>query len=305
MWLRTTLVRFADGTWELEEFCQSISGLSSRVIPFQTAKQVVKVITLAHDAMVPPEALGFSVHDDVVMPANFPLRPSSQSQSSSASAPSAAAPVRPNVEPPDELPAAAEEAELPVAERPDVDYKSVMVDGVKLDSNTPLRTLRGACESLGLSKTGGKATCLERLWKHLESQELIAAHSAHRDLRGDVSRPVIMDSHSLQNQVTLRRQSTISRTIPLPSGVSFVLQIDHSKMVILNNITLKLHIAVFLLILVMQVEGMMMTSCALYLFMTGVQGLCMWYQRHKREADTSTICALNFVVSLFGVAMIQ
>ena len=137
MWRRTTLVRFADGTWELEEFCQSISGLSSRVIPFQTAKQVVKVITLAHDAMVPPEALGFSVHDDVVMPPNFPLRPSSQSRPSSASAPSAAAPVRPNVEPPNELPAAAEEAELPVADRPDVDYKSVMVDGVKLDSNTP------------------------------------------------------------------------------------------------------------------------------------------------------------------------
>ena len=301
MWLRTTLVRFADGTWELEEFCQSISDLSSRVIPFQTAKPVVEVITLARDAMVPPEALGFSVHDDVVMPANFPLRPSSQSQSSSASAPSAAAPVRPNVEPPDELPAVAGEAELPVAERPGVDYKSVMVDGVKLDSNTPLRTLRGACER----QTGGKATCLERLWKHLESQELIAAHSAHRDLRGDVSRPVIMDSHSLQNQVTLRRQSTISRTIPLPSGVNFVLQIDHNKIVILNNITLKLHIAVFLLILVMQVEGMMMTSCALYLIMTGVQGLCTWYQRHKREADTSTICALNFVVSLFGVAMIQ
>ena len=79
------------------------------------------MITLAHDAMVPPEAFGFSVHDDVVMPANFPVRSSSQSQSSSASAPSAAAPVRPNVEPPDELPAAAEEAELPVAERPDVD----------------------------------------------------------------------------------------------------------------------------------------------------------------------------------------
>ena len=55
------VVRFADGTWELEEFCQSISDLSSRVLPFQTAKQVVEVITLAHDAMVPPEALGFSV----------------------------------------------------------------------------------------------------------------------------------------------------------------------------------------------------------------------------------------------------
>ena len=60
MWLRTTLVRFADGIWELEEFCQSISDLS-RVTPFQTAKPVVEVITLAHDARVPPEALGFSV----------------------------------------------------------------------------------------------------------------------------------------------------------------------------------------------------------------------------------------------------
>ena len=82
------------------------------------------------------------------------------------------------MEPPDELPAAAEEAELPVAKRVDVDYKSVMIEGVKMDSNTPLRTLRGACESLGLSKTGGKAVCLERLWKQLESQELIAAHAA-------------------------------------------------------------------------------------------------------------------------------
>ena len=195
LWLRTTLVCFADGTWELEEYCQSISDLSSRVLPFQTAKPVVEVITIAHDAMVPPEALGFSVHEDVVMPANFgPLRASSQSQfsssaSASASAP-AAVPARPNVEPPDELPAAAEEAELPVAERVDVDYKSVMIEGVKMDSNTPLRTLRGACESLGLSKTGGKAVCLERLWKHLESQELIAAHAAHRDLRGDGERPV-------------------------------------------------------------------------------------------------------------------
>ena len=128
------------------------------------------------------------------MPANFgPLRASSQSQSSSSASASASAPAavpaRPNVEP-DEFPAAAEEAELPVAERVDVDYKSVMIKGVKMDSNTPLRTLRGACESLGLSKTGGKAVCLERLWKHLESQELIAAHAAHRDLRGDGERPV-------------------------------------------------------------------------------------------------------------------
>ena len=212
MWLRTPLVRFADGTWELEECCQSISNLSSRVIPFQTAKPVVEVITLAHDAMVPPEALCFSVHDDVVMPANFPLRASSQSRSSSASAPSAAAPARPNVEPPDELPAAAEEAELPVAERPDVDYKSVMVDGVKLDSNTPLRALRGACESLG-------PWTLQNWWKGNMFGAFVATSRKSRAsccsfcVICEVMFPdLFMDNQSLQNQVTLRRQSTISRT---------------------------------------------------------------------------------------------
>eukprot|EP00435_Cladocopium_sp_Y103_P066686 s270_g29.t1 len=85
----------------------------------------------------------------------------------------------------------ASEAELPVADRPDVDYRPVVIEGVKMDSNTPLRTLRGACDSLGLSKGGGKAKCLERLWKHLESQELIAAHSAQCDLQGDTTRPAV------------------------------------------------------------------------------------------------------------------
>ena len=31
LWLRTTLVRFADGTWELEEYCQSISDLQDQL----------------------------------------------------------------------------------------------------------------------------------------------------------------------------------------------------------------------------------------------------------------------------------
>ena len=196
------------------------------------------------------------------------------------------------MEPPDELPAAAEEAELPVAERPDVDYKSVMVDGVKLDSNTPLRALRGACESLG-------PWTLQNWWKGNMFGAFVATSrksrasccSFCRDLRGDVSRPVHGQPVPAEPSDAEKAEHYLTYLL---SGVNFVLQIDHNKMV-----------AVFVLILVMQVEGMMMTNCALYLFMTGVQGLCMWYQRHKREADTSTICALNFVVSSFGVAMIQ
>ena len=58
------------------------------------------------------------------------------------------------------------------------------MNGVKLDSNTPLRVIRGVCESFGLVKRGGKATCLARLWRHLEQQELIASQAAERDLKG-------------------------------------------------------------------------------------------------------------------------
>ena len=82
--------------------------------------------------------------------------------------------------------------ELPVADREvGAEVREVLIDGVKLDSNSPINTLRGACRSLGLSQGGGKVKLLRRLWEHLQSQELIAAHSAQRNLEGDQMRPAI------------------------------------------------------------------------------------------------------------------
>ena len=209
------------------------------------------------------------------------------------------------MEPPNELPAAAEEAELPVAERPDVDYKSVMVDGVKLYSNTHLRTLRGACESLGLAKTGGKATCLERLWKHLESQELIAAHSARRDLRGDVSRPFHGQPIPAEPSDAEKAEHNLTH-YPFAKWCELCVanrsqQDDHSE----QYHTETAHSCIFF-ILVMQVEGMMMTSCAFYLLIhDGSSGAMRVVPTPQKGGHTSTIRALNFGVSLFGVAMIQ
>jgi hypothetical protein len=183
LWLRTTLVKFSDGTWQ--EFCQSISDLASRTTPWTVIKDVIEVITIAHTQIVSPEVLGFSVVEE----------PASESASASSSpAPArmssvlpllpAAAPAQ-AVDPPADVPAADGEAELPEADRPDAgDPREVYVNGVKLDTNTPLRVIRGACESLGLSQRGGKGTCLERLWRHLELQELIAAQAAERELKG-------------------------------------------------------------------------------------------------------------------------
>jgi hypothetical protein len=79
------------------------------------------VITIAHTATVPPDVSGFILHDD-----NVVIPPRSG--------------IRLRVLPPaarfdiDDVPAAAEESEQPVLE---VDNNEVVIDGVKLDSNSP------------------------------------------------------------------------------------------------------------------------------------------------------------------------
>ena len=89
----------------------------------------------------------------------------------------------------DVAPAAAGEAEALVEDRPELDEPfSVVVDGVALDSSFPLATIRDACSSLGLGRSGGKTKCLGRLKKHLESKQLAARHSAEIQLRKDDER---------------------------------------------------------------------------------------------------------------------
>ena len=46
----------------------------------------------------------------------------------------------------------------------------VDIDGVRLTVDSPLRALRAACVSLGLSKRGGKALCMRRMVDHLNAQ---------------------------------------------------------------------------------------------------------------------------------------
>ena len=163
--------------------------MDSRVSAVESSKRVVEVITIAHTEFVPPEALGFSVYDDSIVPAPLVLCVLQLHPSSSASAP------RPAVNadaPPDPVPAADDEPELPVADREvGVEVREVLINGGKLDSNSPLNTLRGACQSLGLSKGGGKVKLLQRFCEHLQAQELIAAHAAERSLQGEQMRPAI------------------------------------------------------------------------------------------------------------------
>ena len=177
------MIKFEDGEWE---FGQSISDLATMVGPCNTERRVVESITVAHNNGSSWN-LGFSVTDDVVLPrSGVPVRlvqPPGQA--------SAAADAPQPPQPEQDVVPAAEDAELPVDARDDsMDHQEVWVDGTKLDSNSFLRTFRAACETLGLPKSGGKQTCLKRLWSHLQTQEMLAAHSVHHQLQDELARPV-------------------------------------------------------------------------------------------------------------------
>ena len=126
---------------------------------------MVESITIAHTSMVPPKHLGFSVSDDIIAPrSGIPVRPL---QPADAAEPA----EQPDV---DVIPAA-EDAEPSVEAREDgMEHHEVWVDGVKLDTNSPLRTLRAACDSLGLSKSGGKVKCLKTTLESPSSPRIVS-----------------------------------------------------------------------------------------------------------------------------------
>ena len=138
MWLRTTLIKFRDG-WRLFEFCKQIGDLQTYTERMRVGADFQRILTLAHVCAIPPEQLGFNVD-----PANLP-------------------PLAQQVEQPtDEIEVEAAEREDRVVEAP-VEHDAVIVDCVSLSLSSSLSNIRLGCESLGLSKRGGKEKCLKRM----------------------------------------------------------------------------------------------------------------------------------------------
>ena len=207
LWYCTTLIK-VNGAWEVAEFRANLETLDD-LERGMVRTDITDVLTLAHDYVADLAALGISdprassggassssstrrqprvpslqpladLHDE-------PLRESSDAPG----VPESAEPVAPadGDVAMDGVPAASGEAEALVEDRPELDEPfSVVVDGVALNSSFPLATIRDACTSLGLGRSGGKMKCLERLKKHLESQQLAAQHSAEIQLRKDDQR---------------------------------------------------------------------------------------------------------------------
>ncbi|CAE7264057.1 unnamed protein product [Symbiodinium sp. CCMP2592] len=57
----------------------------------------------------------------------------------------------------------------------------VVVNGVELHPGCTLKTLRSACEVLGIGKSGGKQTVFARIEQHLKTQELLQQHAFQTD----------------------------------------------------------------------------------------------------------------------------
>lgn len=54
----------------------------------------------------------------------------------------------------------------------------IVANEIELRSTSPLRQLRAACNLFGISQSGSRSKCLERLVAHMKERELKAAAEA-------------------------------------------------------------------------------------------------------------------------------
>ena len=170
LWFGSTLLK-VDGRWQLEEDSQDVT-LLDRLDGTVLCLEATEVLTLAHNFRPRRGGqLGFyedgadEMLEDFVagVPVEVPGVRAGLSQEADV----------------------ANEHGVP---DPEMDSFSVMVQGVTLDSTTPLTIIRAACRNLGLSSNGSKMKCLKRLHQHIQAQELLAQQGATASLEDEISR---------------------------------------------------------------------------------------------------------------------
>eukprot|EP00435_Cladocopium_sp_Y103_P026603 s1870_g6.t1 len=177
MWLRTTLVFRTGIGWELLEFSEPISELDDLEGEICDPESVIEVLTLAHVHCVASEDLGFRFIEGEQRPFfddDMPEEPG---------------PPQPVLE----EPAAVPEAEPLDEDRvvPYQDESSVTLDGIVFTQDSPLRSVRAGCISLGLSTRGSKEDCMKRMFECVKTRELMEAQADKAKLKQDVERRAI------------------------------------------------------------------------------------------------------------------
>lgn len=180
LWYRTVLVQ-RGGQWHLHEHNRFISDTfsgTSLTAALPEPHTVEAVITLGHAVECTPEQLGFSIVGSalgLVSPSSAVVAPQPVRNSSAQAGADVAIPMA--------------DDEPPVEEELVAGPDEIVIDGSRINSDSPLAVLKAACASLGVASNGNKAQIFKRLMAHLEHQDLLAAHSVKHKLSKELERP--------------------------------------------------------------------------------------------------------------------
>ncbi|CAE7221064.1 RE2 [Symbiodinium sp. CCMP2592] len=188
LWRRTTLCRRSD-RWYLEEYGEDVSALAGEgqlEKLFDAGEPVQSCLTFAcNKADMSPEELGFAYSGDnygVVLPAPAPASASPAGDDGMELSPPEApvAPPAQAVQNADEQPPENPEGQLPA--------DTVVIEGVRVTSESSATVLRAACTSLGLSKAGNRRQLWRRLTNHINSQQLLVDKHVEANLASSRAR---------------------------------------------------------------------------------------------------------------------
>ena len=166
-WKRTTSVK-KEGKWLLMEMCEALHGMADQEEAIEGATEKQLVLTILTKEGMSTEEMGFEV-EEALPPAQLEVKehelpfdePNAQQNQADGHVPQPA-----DVE---------QEGRLVVGK---VLPEKIVVNEVELCATSPLRQLRAACNFFGVSQSGSRSKCFERLVSHMRERELKAAAEA-------------------------------------------------------------------------------------------------------------------------------
>ena len=116
----------------------------------------------------------------------------------------------------DVAPASDNEQDASAIAVPPLQSGHVVVGGVELHMGCTLATLRAACGVLGIGKSGGKSTILQRIESHLKKQDLLLRHEFQTDARdfANLPREHPKGAHSRREKASCVESCPVCRLVP-------------------------------------------------------------------------------------------
>ena len=205
-WMRTTLV-CRSGKWVLEEYAEDLRDIGGDLTAkFDRAQEIEAVITVAHDAKLTPEQLGFSFQFSTPFQperepsaSSQPNQPEREPSASSQSPEARAEPefVVESAEPrehreADDVPMTGDPEEFnePAVEDrdPDMPPNAIQVENEVITSESSLELLKNACAACGIASTGNKSQLWKRLSDFVVQKEMIDQKSIAHTLEREMTR---------------------------------------------------------------------------------------------------------------------